>query len=153
MSHVKPEINVTPLIDILLVLLIVFMIISPIKASKFETKIPSESKGQPNPETPPNTLIVKINSDNSLDINSTKGFGTINSPDKLIKKLNAVFVERTENNVVAFNKENSPANQSIEKTVFIKAPRSLGYGEVVKVVDALKIAGASPISLQIDDLD
>lgn len=41
----------------------------------------------------------------------------------------------------------------VEKTVFIKAPRKLAYGEVAKVVDAVKLAGASPISLQIDDLN
>ena len=40
----KPNINVTPLIDVLLVLLIIFMIISPLEPSKFETKIPSEPK-------------------------------------------------------------------------------------------------------------
>jgi biopolymer transport protein ExbD len=37
--------------------------------------------------------------------------------------------------------------------VFIKAPRRLDYGSVAKVVDAVKIAGAAPVSLQIDDLD
>ena len=41
----------------------------------------------------------------------------------------------------------------IERTVFIKAPRSLDYGSVARVVDAVKLAGAYPISLQIDDLD
>jgi biopolymer transport protein ExbD len=37
--------------------------------------------------------------------------------------------------------------------VFIKAPKNLPYGDVAKVVDAVKISGASPISLQIDALD
>ena len=40
----------------------------------------------------------------------------------------------------------------IEKTVFIKSPRSMKYGEVVRVIDAVKQAGAQPIGLQIDDL-
>ena len=43
-------------------------------------------------------------------------------------------------------------DQKIEKTVFVKAPRSLKYGEVVKVIDAIKGAGASPVGLQVDDL-
>jgi biopolymer transport protein ExbD len=46
-----------------------------------------------------------------------------------------------------------PENEKIEKTVFIKAPRSIDYGSVVKVIDAVKLAGADPISLQIDDLE
>jgi len=43
--------------------------------------------------------------------------------------------------------------EKIEKTVFIKAPRSIDYGSVTKLIDAVKIAGANPISLQIDDLN
>jgi biopolymer transport protein ExbD len=46
-----------------------------------------------------------------------------------------------------------PEDVRIEKTVFIKGPRSLPYGEVAKVIDGLKGAGASPIGLQIDDLE
>ncbi|MEP7038916.1 MAG: biopolymer transporter ExbD, partial [Acidobacteriota bacterium] len=44
MNSTKPNINVTPLIDVLLVLLIIFMVISPIKPTDFKTKIPQESK-------------------------------------------------------------------------------------------------------------
>jgi biopolymer transport protein ExbD len=46
-----------------------------------------------------------------------------------------------------------PENQKIQKTVFIKAPRNLPYGEVAKVVDTIKLAGAYPIGLQIDGLE
>jgi len=45
-----------------------------------------------------------------------------------------------------------PESDRIEKTVFVKAPRSLAYGEVVKVIDAIKAAGANPVGLQVDDL-
>jgi biopolymer transport protein ExbD len=45
-----------------------------------------------------------------------------------------------------------PEDVRIEKTVFIKGPRQLPYGEVAKVIDGLKGAGASPIGLQLDDL-
>ena len=47
---------------------------------------------------------------------------------------------------------NIPEDQRIEKTVFVKAPRALKYGDVVKVIDAIKGAGASPVGLQVDDL-
>ena len=155
MSSPKAVINVTPLIDILLVLLIMFMVISPMKSSKFEAKIPQKSNPSDPGKTHPDTLIVKINPDASLDLNSTKDFGTIESPEKLIQKLKEVFVKRKESNLIVSNseKENRKPNDLIQKTVFIKAPRSLGYGKVVKVIDAVKIAGASPISLQLDDLD
>ena len=43
-------------------------------------------------------------------------------------------------------------DERIEKTVFVKAPRALKYGDVVKVIDAIKGAGANPVGLQVDDL-
>ena len=46
-----------------------------------------------------------------------------------------------------------PEADRIQKTVFIKAPRLLPYGEVAKVIDALKGAGANPVGLQLDDLN
>jgi biopolymer transport protein ExbD len=51
-----------------------------------------------------------------------------------------------------FNRFDLSDDVRIEKTVFIKGPRSLAYGEVAKVIDGLKGAGASPIGLQLDDL-
>jgi hypothetical protein len=45
-----------------------------------------------------------------------------------------------------------PLSERIEKTVFIKAPRSTKFGNVVRTIDALKGAAANPIGLQIDDL-
>jgi len=39
------------------------------------------------------------------------------------------------------------------KAVFLKAPRALNYGEVVKVIDVMKFAGCAPIAMQIENLD
>lgn len=145
MNDTKPNINVTPLIDVLLVLLVIFMVITPLKPSDFKTKIPQEptQKGDPNPLT----LIVSINSDKTLRLNTDNNLGTVSQPQKLIEHLSAKIRERTENGVF------DESGKEIVKTVFIKAPRILPYGEVVKVVDAVKIGGAEPISLQIDDLE
>jgi biopolymer transport protein ExbD len=54
---------------------------------------------------------------------------------------------------MAFVDNHDGSSPQIQKTVFIKAPKSLSYGSVAKVVDAVKMAGAAPISLQIDDLE
>ena len=155
MDSTKPNINVTPLIDVLLVLLIIFMVISPIKPTDFKTKIPQASTqegGQPHIYT----LIVALNSDSSLRLNSENNLGTVEEPEKLIARLSQVFKERTDNRVYADNtelKNNLTKDEKIEKTVFIKAPRSADYGQVVKLIDAVNLAGANPISLQIDDLE
>ena len=154
MNSTKPNINVTPLIDVLLVLLIIFMVISPIKPTDFKTKIPQQSKQPGNPR--PDTLIVALDSDSSLKLNKENNLGTVEEPEKLIARLSQVFKERTENRVYAKNSElknNLSEDEKIEKTVFIKAPRSADYGKVAKLIDAVNLSGANPISLQIDDLE
>lgn len=151
----KPNINVTPLIDVLLVLLIIFMVVSPIKPTDFKAKIPQEPKkngAEPNI----NTLVVALNSDLTLRLNTESDMGTVHNTEKLIARLSEIFKQRTENRVYADGTEfrNGLSEvERIEKTVFIKASRSIDYGNVVKVIDAVKIAGANPISLQIDDLN
>ena len=150
----KPNINVTPLIDVLLVLLIIFMIVSPTKPTDFKTKIPQESKqdgGEPNQKT----LVVAINFDSTLRLNMEGDLGTVQKTEKLIARLSEIFKQRTENRAYADGTEfrnDLPEAERIEKTVFIEAPRSIDYGNVVKIIDAVKIVGANPISLQIDDL-
>ncbi len=154
MNSTKPSINVTPLIDVLLVLLIIFMVISPIKPTDFKAKIPQESK-QPG-KTNINTLVVALNSDSSIRLNNEKDLGSVEEPQKLIARLSQIFNERTENRVYAENtefKNKLTEDEKIEKTVFIKAPRSADYGKVAKLIDAVNLSGANPISLQIDDLE
>ena len=151
----KPNINVTPLIDVLLVLLIIFMVITPIKPTDFKTKIPQESK-KDSAEPNINTLVVTLDSDLTLRLNTENDLGTVQNAEKLIVRLSEIFKRRTENRAYAEGREfrtDLSEAERIEKTVFIKAPRSVGYGSVVKVIDAVKIAGANPISLQIDDLN
>ena len=54
-----PNINVTPLIDVLLVLLIIFMVITPLKPSRFEAKVPAEPKDQQDVNVKPNPLTLE----------------------------------------------------------------------------------------------
>jgi len=154
--NTKPNINVTPLIDVLLVLLIIFMVITPIKPTDFKAKIPSEPKPTDEANIHPDTLVVSLNSDLTLRLNAENDLGTVREPGKLVERLTEVFRQRTENGAFREGAEfrtDLPEAEKIEKTVFIKAPRNADYGSVVKVIDAVKIAGASPISLQIDDLN
>ncbi|MBX3294596.1 MAG: biopolymer transporter ExbD [Acidobacteria bacterium] len=143
-----PNINVTPLIDVLLVLLIIFMVITPLKPSRFEAKVPAEPKNQQNIEVKPNplTLVVAIRRTSRELLLNNEAMGTIDEPEQLTERLKAIFAEREQNNV---RREDS---NEIEKTVFIKAPTLVRYGDVVKVIDAVKLAEAQPVGLQIDDL-
>lgn len=147
-DEATPNINVTPLIDVLLVLLIIFMIITPVKPSRFEAKVPAEPKKQDNLEVSPNplTLVISIRpADRSIMLNQ-EAVGTIDDPSALTNRLKEIFRQRTTEGVFRDN-----SNQ-IEKTVFIKSPTSVKYGDVVKVIDAAKEGDAEPIGLQVDDL-
>lgn len=151
-----PYINVTPLIDVLLVLLIIFMVAAPLKPHRFTAKLPSE----PQPELPVrpniNTLVITIEPDRTLRLNALTDMGSVNDLSKLTAKLVAVFEERTRNKVYRadmLDRFDVPEQLRIEKTVFIKAPRGMRYGEVMQVMDGLKGTGAEPIGLQLDDLN
>ena len=143
-----PNINVTPLIDVLLVLLIIFMVITPLKPSRFEAKVPAEPKDQQNVNVKPNplTLVIAINKETKAITLNQDTFGDVSDTDKLNNKLKQVFKDRESQGVFR------EGTNEIEKTVFIKSPKSIRYGDVVRVIDAAKEAGASPIGLQVDDL-
>src|SRR5688500_12611689 len=147
-GEATPNINVTPLIDVLLVLLIIFMVITPVKPSKFEAKVPAEPKNQQNLEVKPNplTLVVAVNNQTKAVTLNNEPAGDVSDATLLTTRLQEIFKQRENNGVF---RENS---NEIEKTILIKSPKSLRYGDVVKVIDAAKLAGASPIGLQVDDL-
>lgn len=150
----QPNINVTPLIDVLLVLLIIFMIVAPSKPTDFKAAIPQKAKesGEPHPLA----LVVALNPDLTLRLNKETVSGTVNETNNLTERLSEIFQQRANNGVYAeerASQANLSESERIEKTVFIKAPRSTDYGSVIKVVDAVKLAGANPISLQIDGLE
>ncbi len=144
----KPTINVTPLIDVLLVLIIIFMVITPLKPSRFEAKVPAEPKDQQDVNVKPNplTLVVAINKETKGITLNNENFGDVSDTEKLSNKLKEIFKERENNGVFR------EGTNEVEKTIFLKSPKSVRYGDVVKVIDAAKAAGASPIGLQIDDL-
>src|SRR5713226_10483676 len=156
-NRAVPYINVTPLIDVLLVVLIIFMVVTPLKPSRFKADIPTQrdpnediSKLKPNPLI----LVVSISTDLSLKLNQDP-IGSVNDTGALAAKLAQTFELRKDQHAYKVGMEGRtdlPEDQRVEKTVFVKAPRALHYGDVVKVIDAIKGAGASPVGLQVDDL-
>ena len=152
----KPDINVTPLIDVLLVLLIIFMVAAPLKPARFLAKVPSPPDNNPRINPNPLTLVVAVQPDRTLKLNQlSDDVGTLDDQAKLQSMLVSVFAERTRNRAYRSDmatRIDLPDSVRIEKTVFIKAPRGLPYGEVARLMDGLKATGADPIGLQVDDL-
>jgi len=152
----KPFINVTPLIDVLLVVLIIFMVAAPLRPHSFAAKLPAEPDPTLKMELNDLTLVVTIEPDRTLKLNSLTDMGTVDDTGKLSARLVALFQEREKNHVYSENmltRFDVPEKYRIERTVFIKAPRSVPYGAVAKVIDGLKGAGAEPVGLQLDGLN
>ncbi len=130
-----PYINVTPLIDVLLVLLIIFMVIAPLKPARFETKIPEKpQENDPHKPVPPSDLLM-------VDVKTGSGLDQtveLNSKSMQLPELAGTLKDLLESRP--------------DKTIFIKAPKDKPYGDIVSVIDVVKGAGATPIGLQIDYL-
>jgi biopolymer transport protein ExbD len=156
-THARPNINVTPLIDVLLVLLIIFMVVSPLKPSRFLAKVASKpDEIQRDLQPPIDALVVTIKSDSTLMLNGLTDMGSVNDTSRLAATLSDLFQKRLENHAYRYemrDRVDLPEVDRVQKTVFIKAPRAMPYAEVVRVLDSIKGAGASPIGLQIDDLN
>lgn len=150
-----PSINVTPLIDVLLVLLIIFMVAAPLKPHRFLTKLPAIPHDNPAIRANDDTLVVSIESDHTLKLNGLAEMGTVDDLSPLRAKLKWIFEERLRNRAYRADmiaRIDLPDHQRVEKTVFIRAPRTIPYGEVARVLDGLKGTGAEPIGLQLDNL-
>jgi biopolymer transport protein ExbD len=133
-SSNAPDINVTPLIDVLLVLLIIFMVITPLKPHRLESKIPEKAS--------PPVRVVSLASVLSLSADAVGRVSGIKLNDEPV----------AEDQLVTRLRERLDAQPPNDKTVFIEAPRHAFFGEVVRIIDRAKEAGAVPIGLQIDDL-
>ena len=154
-----PNINVTPLIDILLVLLIIFMVITPLKPTRFKTLVPERSEEMSaSAKMSPRTLIVNVNKDQKVEL--TRGGnviaeGQVADTSAIGKALSDEFKLRKDQGIYKEGMESStaPPDEKIERTVFVKAPQTFKYGDVVKVIDTVKGAGANPVGLQTEALE
>ena len=155
-----PNINVTPLIDILLVLLIIFMVITPLKPARFKTLVPERSEDMSvNAKQSPRTLVVNISKDLSAELlrgGNKIADGSVNDPGPIGAALSTEFKTRKDGQIWKDGFESradlSP-DERIEKTVFIKAPSTFKYGDVVKIIDTVKGAGSNPVGLQTEALE
>lgn len=121
-SMVLSEINVTPLVDVMLVLLIIFMVTAPMMQQGLEVQLPeTASSGIPVKEDP---FILVISSKGKLSI------GSVEIPmTGLRKKVKAIFENRR------------------DKLVYIQADTKVDYGVVAKAMAEVKAAGVPNIGL------
>jgi biopolymer transport protein TolR len=125
---VNSEINVTPLVDVVLVLLIIFMVVTPLLEKELPVRVPElETEPTPPSEVPPDTVVVQLQHGN-LYLNQS-----VIQKAQLFDQLKALNEGRK------------------EKTVFFDAEDSASYGDAVWVLDTLKRAGTETIGMMLPD--
>jgi len=124
------EINVTPFVDIMLVLLIVFMVTAPLLTVGVEVDLPKTKAGQINTDAAP--LVVSIKADGSLHLQDTEV-----PADALVPRLEAI----------------SDANPLVR--IFVRGDKAVAYGEVLGVMGRIQAAGFERVALvaQLPDIN
>ena len=124
---VRPDINVTPLVDILLVMLVIFLAAVTLTQQAIESQLPKEPRQMA--DSPPTQIMLEVSADRTLAVNRQPV-----QIEQLEPFLRTVYRSRT------------------DKTIYVAAAGSLPYGAIIDVMDAIKGAGVERMGVITDGM-
>jgi len=125
------DINITPLVDVVLVLLIIFMVVTPLLEKDLEVRVPSTEQVEVTAEVPPDQLVVSVSKEGKLSLNSEE-----------------LVADEYENRLARALAAKKPG----ERLVFFLADDTSQYGALVTALDGARRAGAETLGMMTEPL-
>jgi biopolymer transport protein ExbD len=120
---VKSDINVTPLVDVMLVLLIIMMLVAPLLQQGVQLTLPTATNTVDKPDTG-DPVVVFVDQNNRFYVNALEV-----NPVDIATRITAVLEEKT------------------ERTVYLKGDTNANYSSIMRMMDALRKAGIDTVAL------
>ncbi len=132
-TGLNSDINITPMVDVVLVLLIIFMVVTPLLEKDIEVKVPETDKVEQQDELPQDQLVVTVSEAGEVKIN----LDVVATQEIYVEKLSRMLA----------------AKKKGDRLVFFTADDKTNYAKLVSALDGARQAGAETLGMATDKIE